>query len=373
MSALATRGMRAVVALRSGEVLLSDDGGARWQALPPLPDRPAVTAALISSDVVIVGTAGRGVFWTDGSGRWRTAHAASLPGRTVLTFAGLSETVLAGTLRSGVFRSTDRGRSWTAANTGLPLHGDHLEIPQITATADGWYALHAFGASHSRDGGRHWAPAVVGFPMHREPVAFATLDDGLYAEVGARLYRRGPDARWDVTGSPEPIRLVGEADGALLAILRDGRTLGRSTDAGRTWGGFQTGLPPADLVTAVGATQRAVLVALDGEGLWGRGLPSIPDAEYSPPPALPQAALLANEPNPFSDATAISFQLSADAEVTLTVHDMHDAEVERLAEAALPAGLHRVVFEAAALPVGLYQCRLLVAGRAHERTMLLQR
>jgi hypothetical protein len=361
--------MRVVVALRSGEVWLSSDGGVRWHLVPPLPKRLTVTAALVSPETVIVGTAGRGVFWMDEARDWRRG---TLAGRTVLTLDQLRTTVLAGTLRAGVFRSTDRGRSWTAANAGLPLHGERLEVPQVAATASGWVALHAFGASHSPDGSR-WTPLVAGLPMYREPAALATLGHHLYAEVGARLYRLGLDDRWDATGTADPIRLVGEADGALLAVLQRGHTLGRSMDAGHTWDSFQAGLPAAHLITAVGATQRAVLVALDGEGLWSRALPPVHDAERTAAPSLPHAALLANDPNPFSDTTAISFRLSAEAAVTLTVHDVHDAEVSRLAEEAFPPGLHRFVFEAASLPVGLYQCRLRVAGRAHERTMLLHR
>jgi hypothetical protein len=361
--------MRAVVGLRSGEVWGSSDGGVRWHLLPPLPERLTITAALVSPETVIVGTAGRGVLWMDEAGRWRRG---TLSERTVLTLDQLRTTVLAGTLRAGVFRSTDRGRSWTAANAGLPLHGEQLEVPQIAATASGWVARHAFGASHSPDGDR-WAPLVAGLPMHREPAALAALGPDLYAEAGARLYRLGPDDRWNATGSADPIRLVGEADGALLAALCNGPTLGRSMNAGHTWDSFQAGLPAAELVTAVGATRRAVLVALDGEGLWSRALPPVPDAARTTVSSLPHAALLANDPNPFADTTAISFRLSADAEVTLTVHDVYDAEVSRLVEDAFPPGLHRIVFEAASLPVGLYQCRLLVAGRAHERTMLLQR
>lgn len=373
MTALAAHGMRAVVALRDGRVLISSDGGSQWHRLPPLPGSPTVTAAAVSAQMVLVGTAGRGIFWTDGGGRWCPAYAESLLDRTVLTFARLSETVLAGTLRGGVFRSTDLGRSWTAANAGLPLHGDRLEVPQIAATMSGWVALHAFGASYSPDDGRRWTPLVAGLPMHREPAVLASLDRDLYAEVGARLYRLDPDYRWSAAGTPEPILLVGEADGSLLAVLRDGRTLSRSDDDGHTWNDFQAGLPSAAFVTMIAATHRAVLATLDGDGLWSHRLPAIADTIQPLAPSLPHAALLANDPNPFANATAISFQLSADAEVTLTVHDVFDIEVGRLAEETLPAGLHRVVFEAGTLPAGLYQCRLLVAGRTHERTMLLHR
>lgn len=277
MTALATRGMRAVVALRSGDVWCSSDGGVQWHRLPPLLDSPTVIAAAVTSRAVLVGTAGRGVFWTDETERWRAPGAESLPGRTVLAFARRSETVLAGTLRSGVFRSTDMGRSWTAANVGLPLHGDRLEVPQIAATTSGWVALHAFGTSHSPDGDR-WAPLVAGLPMLRTPATLATLGDDLYADVGDRLYRLEPEDRWNAIGTADPICLVGEAGGALLAVLHDGR-LGRSTDVGQTWDSFQSGLPSADRITAVGATQRAVLAALDGDGLWSRSLPALADAE----------------------------------------------------------------------------------------------
>ena len=373
VTALAGLGLRAAAALHSGKVVVSVDGGFRWTVADPIPGAPAVTALLLLPEAVLAGTAGQGLVRGEG-GEGRGIRTEHLSGRTVLTLAQRGGVLLAGTLRAGVFRSMDEGRSWHTASTGLPLLGDGLEVTHLARTRRAWYALHPFGVSESRDEGLHWRHAVTGLPPHRVPSVLVAARDVLYAEVGARLYRLDPShaAGWVAGNGLDPLRLVGQVSDALYAVLPDGRTLGRSPDAGRSWASVQRGLPADGLVTAVAATRRAALVALDDGGLWVRRAQTVPDAAVAAKSRV-TATLQANLPNPFAHTTALGFALSAEAEVVLTVHDVRDDEVGRLAEGAYPAGEHRVVFEAGTLPAGFYHARLLVDGHRHDRSMLLLR
>jgi hypothetical protein len=270
--------MRAAAALQSGEVLVSNDGGLGWRTTLPLPGRPLVTALLLMPRALLVGTAGRGLVRADGADRWLPASPGLPPGRTVLTLAHHDGVVLAGTLRAGVFRSTDGGQRWSPANTGLPLHGEGLEVSQLAVTPGRWYALHPFGISESRDGGLRWHAVAAGLPPHRGPSVLAVAGGVLYADVGHDVYRLGVQARWLPGAAQTPIRLVGHAGDALLGVLSGSRSLRISSDAGATWRGYRRGFPPGVTATAVEATLHAVLVALDGEGLWGRRIPPEPDA-----------------------------------------------------------------------------------------------
>jgi hypothetical protein len=227
---------------------------------------------------LLVGTAGRGLVRADGADRWLPASPGLPPGRTVLTLAHHDGVVLAGTLRAGVFRSTDGGQRWSPANTGLPLHGEGLEVSQLAVTPGRWYALHPFGISESRDGGLRWHAVAAGLPPHRGPSVLAVAGGVLYADVGHDVYRLGVQARWLPGAAQTPIRLVGHAGDALLGVLSGSRSLRISSDAGATWRGYRRGFPPGVTATAVEATLHAVLVALDGEGLWGRRIPPEPDA-----------------------------------------------------------------------------------------------
>jgi hypothetical protein len=84
--------------------------------------------------------------------------------------------------------------------------------------------------------------------------------------------------------------------------------------------------------------------------------------------------LTAPWPNPFNPATQLAFELARTARVELTVYNLLGQPVARLAEGRLPAGEHRRLFEAGALPSGLYLAHLAVDGApvATEKLMLVR-
>src|SRR5262249_5908493 len=72
-------------------------------------------------------------------------------------------TLYAGTSVDGVFKSTDGGSSWVAANTGLtntPIGA--LAIDPLTPTT--LYAGTGGGVFKSTDGGSSWVAATTGLP-----------------------------------------------------------------------------------------------------------------------------------------------------------------------------------------------------------------
>jgi hypothetical protein len=78
-----------------------------------------------------------------------------------------------------------------------------------------------------------------------------------------------------------------------------------------------------------------------------------------------------NYPNPFNPRTAISYQLSADSFVTLTVMDMLGREVSRLVSTAQAAGSYKVAFDAGVQPSGVYFARLQSGGFSKTIKLLL--
>ena len=86
----------------------------------------------------------------------------------------------------------------------------------------------------------------------------------------------------------------------------------------------------------------------------------------------PEGFLLSqNYPNPFNPLTTIPFVLDAPGRVCLTVHNTMGQEVDRLADARMPAGFHQVVWNARNQPSGVYFCRLTVEGASRIRKMVL--
>lgn len=80
--------------------------------------------------------------------------------------------------------------------------------------------------------------------------------------------------------------------------------------------------------------------------------------------------LVQNYPNPFNPSTEIAFALPEAAEVRLVVYDALGRTVARLVDGALPAGRHRVQWNAANLASGVYVYRLTAGSFESTRRMI---
>jgi hypothetical protein len=94
----------------------------------------------------------------------------------------------------------------------------------------------------------------------------------------------------------------------------------------------------------------------------------------NPQPAHPAAFRLEqNYPNPFNASTIIPITLTRRARVTVKIFDILGREVDRLVDGELPAGEHRLRFQADDLPSGVYLCRLQAEGGFQTRRLVLLR
>jgi len=94
------------------------------------------------------------------------------------------------------------------------------------------------------------------------------------------------------------------------------------------------------------------------------------------PASVPLAyALGQNYPNPFNPETVIEFDVPAPGrgEVTLRVFDLLGREVATLLTGAAAGGAHRVSWNAAGLPAGVYFYRLQAGAFSATKKMLLLR
>lgn len=87
---------------------------------------------------------------------------------------------------------------------------------------------------------------------------------------------------------------------------------------------------------------------------------------------LPSAFELAqNYPNPFNPSTTIEFALPTAGEVQLVVYNVLGQEIATLVQGTLPAGTHRVTFDASGRPSGVYFYRLSHEAGVETRKMTL--
>ncbi len=78
-----------------------------------------------------------------------------------------------------------------------------------------------------------------------------------------------------------------------------------------------------------------------------------------------------NYPNPFNPATVIEFALPKQSAVSVKVYTMLGQEVATLVDGTLPAGIHRVSFQAGHLASGLYFYRIQAGTFTSVRKMML--
>ena len=89
-------------------------------------------------------------------------------------------------------------------------------------------------------------------------------------------------------------------------------------------------------------------------------------------PAIPDAfGLDQNFPNPFNPTTEIRFRVADSGPVKLAVHDLLGRELAVLVDGVRESGSHKVSFDAAGMPSGVYVYRLTSGRRVEARRMLL--
>lgn len=195
-------------ALNFGTVYESSDGGNTWSTLSSVgTDVNILDVVTVGGnlDTIYVAALDKGVLRSVDGGRTWSSVNIGLPNLKVRgletdpTHPGTmwaaverDETATAGVYRpGGIFRTTDGGATWTAANTGLPQYADavkanstsmmsiHRSADGTLFTADQGYKSQA--RFRSVDGGLTWTPANTAFakfyPASGAPYVWATSSD----------------------------------------------------------------------------------------------------------------------------------------------------------------------------------------------------
>ena len=132
-------------------------------------------------------------------------------------------------------------------------------------------------------------------------------------------------------------------------------------DNGVAPGSYEYRLGQADLDGTVHYSEsRAVTVPLNG-------------ADGGQAAVASAVGLLQNFPNPFNPATSISYRLSTNSLVTITVYDAAGREVARLLNRQQGPGSFTVTWDAHSAASGMYICRLQAEGRTWEKKIVCLR
>jgi photosystem II stability/assembly factor-like uncharacterized protein len=236
-------------------VFKSSDGGRSWRPLSIALSVPQVCCLLVDPQhprTVYAGTAKGVAKSTDGGASWR------FTGLTRSSVAALAfdprdpETLFAGTTE-GLFRSADGGASWRPADTRMGVASvlafDPSDPRRVYAAAsygdpynEGAWSRGESGVFASSDGGRSWHAAglqrsdvtSLAIDPRRPSTLYAVTSHGLFKSTDAgRSWRaRGPTALTLglVLDPHDPDTVYVGTEGPTVR-----RSIFRSTDGGRTW------------------------------------------------------------------------------------------------------------------------------------------
>jgi hypothetical protein len=311
-----------------------------------------------------------------------------------------------------VTRSTDDGLTWEQIDMGPTLGGRTLplafavlpasdDLPSGRIVAGG-----NDGLVYSDDDGYLWQPTNVwaAFAFRASAVVLAPWGDPpgtLYAQVNGTatgtVWESADGVEWTevgqipgIGGGGANMTVAGDESGGALYAVDDGGTediqVYASWDRGRTW----TGTGQIDAEEAIGNPVRLQELISGSEGrLWlgmtgmGPGTeggvfrtvePVFPvSAEGGPAGTETRNFGLEVYPNPSAASVTVTLSLKATASVCVTVFDALGREVAVLHDGPLVAGMHRLAFDGASLPAGVYLVRVESGSdRLTERITLLR-
>ncbi len=229
---------------------------------------------IVGQDVVYAGSFGLGMFRSDDRGATWTKSGEGVTDPFILSLVtGKDGSVYVGTFRGGVFRSKDQGKSWQALNGGLK----RKEIKTLLAVGDVIYAGTADGAYRLNVAEDRWSVVTTGLDEVLVHALAQGSDGTLYAGTSGKgvLRFKANTTGWvrmqhglkDHEGMIENfIRVLTiDPEGGIYAGTFDGGVF-RSTDGGQTWRPISRALPN-DSIRGIVFNSRGLFVAT-GHGIF---------------------------------------------------------------------------------------------------------
>jgi ligand-binding sensor domain-containing protein len=170
-------------------VFISTDSGKSWNAASNgIKSDGITTFAVVGSDIFAGNwTYGGGFFRsTDNGISWTSLIIDSLCGSDISSLAVVGNNLFAG-IRCGVFLSSNKGASWTEADSGLPLYYGPVQTFAVSGTD--LFAGTYNGVFLSTDNGSSWTAVNIGL-TDTNVFALAVLGTDLFAGTDSGVWRR---------------------------------------------------------------------------------------------------------------------------------------------------------------------------------------
>jgi len=343
----------------SGGIFKTTDGGAHWikqsTAFTGSGGKPMFIHFFDPENGLVVGERNPGLWeiytTTNGGTQWDNVPSANIPPklsgewlREGFEFAVFHNTFwFCTTGTSGrVFKSTNRGRDWTAAVPGSGYNRIHT----IAFQDDSVGLACAFAGSKSTiirttNGGKTWFPTTTPLTPTPHIISYVPGTSGSYVVVGHPSEGNNTGTAITLNGGSSWTTIDTNPYGLLAFVAPDiGWAVGGNNAGSLSifrWSG-------KSLITSV---QRTT-----GE------LPGV-------------ISLAQNYPNPFNFSTKIRYQIPSEENVSLKVYNVFGNEVSTLVNELKQAGSYEVDFGAQGLPGGIYFYHLRAGNNIEIKKMIL--
>ena len=282
---------------------------------------------------------------------------------------------MAGT-QAGIYRSTDNGATWYAANSGFTGYGvDHFLVfpngaggQNILAGADNYQLF------RSTNYGDTWAAVDSGLVGSVYEIASYSNPSGstsLYTATNNGVFLSTDNAvSWKQIDTCTAYSM--SVIGPYIFTGGDMSSLRFSTDRGNTWSYTDT-LPVKAGITSLLTDGKYVYAAPYQKGVWRRPIREIVnDVQTGNTDILPSSiSLKQNFPNPFNPTTVIEYTIPERTHVQLFVFNSLGQKVSELVNEEKNAGSYRATFTASHLTSGVYFYTIRAAGFTETKKLML--
>jgi hypothetical protein len=414
-------------------VCLAGTASAQWNGISQLQYSKIYCMLTTSDSTVFVG--GENMLLmrsTDGGSAWTNVMGNGLEVDTILSLAEGCGYVFAGANGvESIYRSTNNGVTWSAANNGLPSGAAMNEL--ITAGSL-LYAATDRGVYSSSDSSQHWKADTAGLSLNQlypgqngGTVGIAYTGSKLYtmtktggsvytspigtiswAQIAADTFHTGYGVTaintnifiatqqgiylYDANGSTWRSRnnglpvndstflyscILTKSDTLLFAYLHYSSSSAYGTgvyvtsDLGATWTQVNTATFSSTSIRAMVANRKYLFAGTQSGG-YRILITNIVTSVHDDRTLIPTGYCLnQNYPNPFNPTTTISFHLSSHALVSLKIYDVLGREVANLISTEMEIGDHSVIWDASRMASGTYFYRLQSGSFIETKKLLL--
>lgn len=326
---------------------------------------------LVTTPSYLVAGTYNGVYRSNDRGRSWT-YSFSLGNKGCITFAKNTKGYIFVATNDGLYRSTNEGLSWS--NSGL---NRNLLIFSLVATDRYLFAAGFGGVWRSPDDGYTWTQSPS---LQTDTQCITQAPDGsllAYSRGRGILSSRDQGYTWtkvaDWNLANDILVMFPSKETMAIYFGTSGKGVYRSLDNGYTWSQIE-GSDGTSVTTFETDKQGSIFVGTDNGVFYLRdGTTRVGSKPIASPPEKPE---LWNHPNPFNPSTTVSIQLPSAGRATIKIYDVTGREVLTLLDDYCGPGLHSFSWDGTKtngnmVPSGVYFCRLQTAADVRSIKMTL--